>query len=330
MGIFYLKIKTIAKDILVAPKDNCLYNINMTADSEKIHKHKKTLMRINIAKAAGFCFGVKRALKIASEAARSTDKTYMLGNLVHNEMVIGDIKKMGIRKIKRLRPAKNKRNLLIRAHGASKRTYKEAKNCGYKIIDATCPMVREIHDIARQWERKGYTIVIIGDKEHDEVLGISGQLRTKALIIDYPRNIPKAKVSKIKKAAIITQSTQKLENTLEITRRLEKHIPQVKFFNTICQPTRQKQKEIQIMPVKNDIILIIGSKTSANTRRLYEISRSLNKNTYWIQSKEDLRKIWFKNKKSLGITAGASTPQKSINEVLSEIKKISKKESKVS
>jgi len=278
-------------------------------------------MKINIAKSSGFCFGVKRAIEIAFKTAELGQKVEMLGDIVHNENVVREINNARIKKIKRLAQGKNK-ILLIRAHGAPKKTFIKAFNLNYKIIDATCPKVREIHRIVRESERKGYKIIIIGDKIHDEVQGISGQLKNKALIIDNIKNVPLGKINKIKKAAVVVQSTQNLENTLEIVKFLRAKIKELKFFNTICKPTQTKQKEIKTLPLENDVMLIIGSKTSANTKRLYEISKSLNKNSFWIQSKEDIKFSWFKNAQSAGITAGASTPESAIKGVVELIKKI--------
>ncbi|MEW6170562.1 MAG: 4-hydroxy-3-methylbut-2-enyl diphosphate reductase [Candidatus Omnitrophota bacterium] len=278
-------------------------------------------IKINLAKSAGFCFGVKRALAIAFETAKCGQKVYMLGDIVHNEDVVKDIKKTGVKKIKKLSCGTNK-ILLIRAHGACQNILTKAKKLGYKIVDATCPMVKEIHKIARNMEQDGYKIIVIGDKLHDEVHGITGQLNHKAIVIDNLKNIPIYKIKKIKNACIVVQSTQNIEKVLRIVSLLKSYIPKLKFFNTICRPTRIKQEEIKIMPLENDLMIIIGSKNSANTKRLYEISKSLNKKSYWIQSKKDIKDIWFKNTKAIGITAGASTPDSVTWEVISYIKKL--------
>ena len=200
-------------------------------------------MHINLAKSAGFCFGVKRALDIAYETASTGKNILMLGDIVHNEEVVKEIEKLGIKKINRLKPQKDKL-LLIRAHGASKKIFFKARDLGYKIIDATCPMVKEIHRIASMMEKKGYKIIVIGDRKHDEVQGIIGQLKQKAKIIENIDNIHLAKFKNCKKACVIVQSTQNFETVTDIVSTLRKHIPDLKFFNTICKPTRTKQAEI--------------------------------------------------------------------------------------
>ena len=273
------------------------------------------VMKINLAKSAGFCFGVKRALNIAFETAKSEKKVYMLGDIVHNEDVVQEVEKSGIKKIKGLGKGKNK-ILLIRAHGSPINTFNKALRDGYRVIDATCPMVKEIHKIAREMEENYYKIIVIGDKKHDEVQGIIGQLKTKAIVIDHPKHIPFKTLKRIEKCAVVVQSTQNLENVVEIVNVLRKQIKELKFCNTICNPTRTKQEEIKIMPKENDVMIIIGSKSSANTKRLYEISKSLNESSYWVSSKDEIKKEWFKNAKSVGVTAGASTPDSTTQKVI--------------
>ncbi|MFA5355982.1 MAG: 4-hydroxy-3-methylbut-2-enyl diphosphate reductase [Candidatus Omnitrophota bacterium] len=280
-------------------------------------------MRINLAKSAGFCFGVRRAINIAIRTAAEKKNACMLGDIVHNEDVVRDIHRSGIQKIRRLDEGKG-RALILRAHGASLDTVKRAERLGYKIIDATCPMVKEIHRIAANMEKSGRKIIIIGDKRHDEVRGIAGQLEGKAIVIDAIKNIPFRALKKTKKACVVVQSTQNIDKVFKIVRALKRTVPDLKFFNTVCRPTRLKQKEIKSMPLKNEIMLIVGSKTSANTKRLYEISKSINKNSYWIRSKEGLKRSWFPGIKSVGITGGASTPDKTIKEVICRLRTIAK------
>ena len=278
-------------------------------------------MKINLAKSAGFCLGVKRALNIALETAASDAKVYMLGDIVHNEDVVREMQRVGIKRIKSLSAGKGK-TLLVRAHGSCKKIIQKARRLNYKIVDATCPMVKEIHKIAQGMEQKGFAIIVIGDKKHDEVHSIVGQLKNKAIVIDGLKGIPFNKIKKIKKAAIVVQSTQNMENVTKIVWALKPRIKELRFFNTICRPTRIKQQELKKMPLENVVMIIIGSKTSANTRRLYEISKSLNKRSYWVQSKKEIRPEWFKGMHSVGITSGASTPDSTTQAVIAYIKQI--------
>lgn len=280
-------------------------------------------MKISVAKSAGFCFGVKRAIDLTLKASNIEKNVQMLGDIVHNEYVVEQLKQAGIKKISKLSQGKGK-TLIIRAHGAPLLIYKKAKKINYKIIDATCPMVKEIHHIAQNMEKKGYKIIIIGDKKHDEVLGIIGHLKKSVIVIDEIKNIPLGKIKKIKKAGVVIQSTQNIEKAIKIVETIQKYVNNVRFVNTICGPTRQKQSEIKSLPKKNDVMIIIGSKNSANTKRLYEISKSLNKNTYWVKSSQNLRKIWFRGAKRIGITAGASTPGYITEEITKKIKNLTK------
>jgi 4-hydroxy-3-methylbut-2-enyl diphosphate reductase len=275
-------------------------------------------MKVNLAKSAGFCFGVKRAINIALKSGKANKNIFMLGDIVHNEDVVRKVRKYGIKKIKRLGNGTGK-ILLIRAHGTSREVIKKAKKLGYKITDATCPMVKEIHRIAIDMEKKGFRIIVIGDKKHDEVLGIIGQLRNKAILIHDIAELNLKKIKGIKKACVVAQSTQDLDKVINISTVLKKSIKNLKFFNTVCGPTRMKQKEIRIIPRDNDAVLVIGSKNSANTRRLYEIAKSLNPNTYWVNTKKDINSEWFRGISRVGITAGASTPEETIKEAINYI-----------
>ncbi|MFA6217719.1 MAG: 4-hydroxy-3-methylbut-2-enyl diphosphate reductase [Candidatus Omnitrophota bacterium] len=278
-------------------------------------------MKIKLAKSAGFCFGVKRALSIALKTARSKSPVHMLGDIVHNEDVVKEIKALGIKKITKLRNGKGK-TLLVRAHGSCNAILKSAMERGYTIVDATCPMVKEIHRIVKKAENLGRRVIIIGDTLHDEVHGITGQLKQKAIMIDDPRRIPFASISKIKRATVVVQSTQNLNKALEIVEKLKSRIIDLEFCNTICKPTKIKQEEIKQMPLVNDCVVVIGSKKSANTKRLYEISKALNPRTYWVQSQQNLRKDWFNGMRSVGVTAGASTPDATTNKIIGAIERL--------
>jgi len=272
-------------------------------------------MKIHLAQSAGFCFGVKRALEMALATARRQRRVDMFGHIVHNEEVIALVRRAGVHQIKRLGKGKG-RTLLIRAHGVPRALRRQAERRGYRIVDATCPMVKEIHRIAAAAERSGWPVIIIGDKEHDEVRGIVGQLAKPAIVIDRIGAIPHRRLKGLKKAAIITQSTQNTEKVFAIVQELERIIPRLAFHNTICGPTRLKQDEIKSLPLKNDAVIVIGSAASANTRRLYEIAKNLNPRSHWIQSAHDLKKKWFKGVKTVGVTAGASTPDTTTRAVM--------------
>ena len=271
-------------------------------------------MKITIAKNAGFCFGVKRAIDIALESAKQEKPVYMLGDIVHNENVVKTIEDAGIKKTKTI-PKENKSNLLIRAHGSAQKTLDTARKSRLNVIDATCPMVKEIHKIVIDMDKKGYKILVIGDHKHDEVQGIIGQIPRKAIVLENTEDI-KAKITrKLPKAAVVVQSTQNLEKALKMQNILKDRVEDLKFYNTICAPTRMKQEEIKSLAQENDRVIVIGSKTSANTKRLYEIAKSINPRSYWVNSTADIQSEWLRKAKSIGITAGASTPDETIEEI---------------
>jgi 4-hydroxy-3-methylbut-2-enyl diphosphate reductase len=280
------------------------------------------VMIITVAKSAGFCFGVKRAIKIALETVASDGRVEMLGDIVHNEQVVQDIEAAGIRKVQSLENGAGK-TLLIRSHGAPEAVYDEAKRKGYRIVDATCPMVKEIHTIVRERSSQGYHIIIIGDKQHDEVKGIVGQIGHAALIIEDAESIPLDDIRRIRRAAVVVQSTQAKANVRAILDVLERHIPEIVFSNTICRATRERQTEMESLPLENDVVLVIGSKTSANTKRLYELAYAANEHSYLIQGRGDVRSEWFTGVSKVAVTAGASTPDKTIQDVIEALRSLS-------
>lgn len=278
-------------------------------------------MKVTLSRSAGFCIGVKRAIEKAVMTAKKKDRVFILGDIVHNETVCKDLISKGIRKIKRLDDGKGK-TLIIRAHGAPLSVYKKAEEYGYKIVDATCPMVKEIHEIAKKDEKKGRTVIIIGDRDHDEVLGIKGSLASKALVIDPKGRFPVKELRALKKASVVVQSTQNSVAVASLLYRISTIVGDIRFHDTICSPTKNRQKDAKTLPLTNDAVVVIGSRNSANTKRLYEISRKLNKRTCWISSCRDIDPGILKGAKSVAVLAGASTPENVISDVVDFLEKL--------
>lgn len=274
-------------------------------------------MKIQVAQSAGFCFGVRRAIDIALQAARTEQDVYMLGEIVHNESVVDQIQRAGIRVVDRIDdiPAGV---LLFRAHGSTPETYAEAEARGLKIVDATCPMVLEIHRIVRKLEEEGYEVVIIGDQNHDEVRGIAAQV-SRPLVVSGPADVP-GEGWRSNRLGVVVQSTQNLENVQAIISRLVPACRELRFIDTICKPTTDHQNEIRRMPLENDAVVVVGSFTSANTRRLAELSVAANPRTHHVQTASELEAAWFEGIGSVGVTAGASTPDVLIRDVLDRIR----------
>lgn len=273
-------------------------------------------MKITVATSAGFCFGVRDAIEMAFDAAKKREKdVWMLGDIVHNEHVVRDIHDAGVKVVKRLDDVAGG-TLLLRAHGTVPQVYEEARQRGLNIVDATCPLVSEIHEVARCLESEGYHLVIIGDHGHDEVVSIAGQVK-EATVVASPEEA--RKVRRIRRAGVVVQSTQDIQNVKAILPELVSRCQEIKFINTICGPTRRHQNEIRTMPLENDVMVIVGSFTSANTCRLTQISAALNPRTHQVQSAQDLDPAWFEGAETVGVSAGASTPDRLIREVTQRI-----------
>ncbi len=277
-------------------------------------------VEIVISKHAGYCGGVKRTLTIVDELLKNYPhkKIYMLGEIVHNEYVLNRLKEKGIRIIYDFQKAKDGL-LVIQSHGISENLFKEIRNSGIEYVDTTCPMVKNIHNRIKQLEQQGYFPVIIGGKQHEEVKGITGQVK-QAIIIKDPKEVTKKLFHNINKAGIVVQSTFIKEEALKIMNKIKEFVKEVKFENTICKPTTDRQNDAYINVKNFDCVFVFGSKTSANTNNLYHIAKSQNPNTFFVSSPGDIPKIDFMPCNRIYIISGASTPYELIDEIVNEIK----------
>ena len=270
-------------------------------------------MKVFVAKDAGYCFGVRDAVNLAYNTADKYGNVYMLGDIVHNENVVKDLKNAGTKVVQSLKEIPENKPVLFRAHGTETQVWKNAKEKNMNIIDATCPLVREIHDEVSKLEKERRRIIIIGDHGHDEVIGIASQV-ADPIIIENPEEAKSLR--KMKKAGIVSQSTQTIENVQNIINILMTKVFDLRFVNTICFPTKRNQNQIKELADLCDVMLIIGSFTSANSKRLAQLSRVRNSNSHQITCAKDIRSDWFLNAESVGISAGASTPDNLIEEVV--------------
>lgn len=276
-------------------------------------------MKIIVAKDAGYCFGVRDAVNLAYDSAKDHGEVYMLGTIVHNEKVMEDLSKAGAKVIDSLDDVPTDKPILFRAHGTAPDTWDQAKNKNLNVIDATCPLVTEIHDEIKKLEAEGRRTIIIGDHGHDEVEGIAAQVESPIIVA----NIEEAKaLRKMKKAGVVSQSTQMIENVQEIINVLMEKVFDLRFVNTICFPTRRNHEQIKELAAKCDIMIVIGSFTSANSKRLTQLALERNKKSYQVTAAEDLEALWFEKCETVGISAGASTPDEIIEDVVNKIKKI--------
>ena len=276
-------------------------------------------MKILLAKNAGYCFGVRDAVDMAYDTAKEHGDVYMLGHIVHNENVVNDLDKAGAKVVDSLDKVPEGKPVLLRAHGTHVDTWKEAKQKNMNIVDATCPLVRDIHDEIKQLEKDGRKIIIIGDHGHDEVVGIASQVKNPMIVATPEEAI---KLRKTKRAGVVSQSTQTIENVQEIVNILMNKVVDLRFINTICFPTKRNQEQIKELSEKCDVMFVIGSFTSANSKRLTDLSKERNKRSYQVTCALDINEKWLEDCNVVGISAGASTPDNIIEEVLDRIKEI--------
>ncbi|MFQ6615926.1 MAG: 4-hydroxy-3-methylbut-2-enyl diphosphate reductase [Fidelibacterota bacterium] len=277
-------------------------------------------MKIVVAKDAGYCFGVRDAVNLAYDSSREDGKVYMLGHIVHNERVVKDLDRAGARVVDSLDKIPQDARVLFRAHGTAAEIWDKAHEKGMNIIDATCPLVREIHDEVVKLEKEGRPVIIIGDHGHDEVVGIASQVKNPT-IVSTPEEARALK--KMKRAGVVSQSTQTIENVQQIINILMTKVYDLRFVNTICFPTKRNQEQIKELAGQSDVMIIIGSFTSANSKRLTQLAREINGNTHQVNSAGEIDPRWFDEAERVGISAGASTPDYLIEEVKQRIEEIS-------
>ena len=281
------------------------------ADSRRIiHKGDKT---ITIAEHAGFCFGVRQAIAKAEKAAEENAPVCSMGSLIHNERVASDLEKKGIRIIQRLEEAEPGESVIIRSHGEGRTVYEEAEERGIRLIDATCPFVLRIHQLVRQTDRQ---VVIAGSADHPEVRGISGWCRRPAIVVASGEEAGSIEEDDL---FVVAQTTIRQETLDEICSVLREHGKRFEVHNTICSATANRQEAVRRLSSESDLMLVIGGKNSSNTKKLCEIAEKNCKETYFVENIEDLPLKRIKNYNTIGIAAGASTPECTIKEVIASM-----------
>ena len=286
-------------------------------------------MEVKVAKTAGFCFGVQRAVDKVYELIDSCqDRLFTLGPIIHNEEVVNDLEKKGVRVAseEELKTLPEGSTVVIRSHGVGKKVYDQLEECGLSYVDVTCPFVLKIHRIVEKESKAGSHIVIIGDPDHPEVVGICGWcigpytvIRTKQDALDF---VP----PEGKNVCIVSQTTfnyNKFKDLVEILRkkRYDNTVLNIlNILNTICNATEERQREAKSIAGEVDTMLVVGGRHSSNTQKLFEICKKECGNTYYIQTPVDLDSEMFQCSSYVGITAGASTPKKIIEEVQEHVR----------
>ena len=280
-------------------------------------------MEIIRAETAGFCFGVKRAVDTVYEQVENCGgPIYTLGPIIHNEEVVRDMESRGVAVLRsedeldRLDGG----TVIIRSHGIAKRVYDKLEEKGLRIVDATCPFVKKIHNIVEKESASGNFIVIIGNPDHPEVQGIRGWAGKDAAVIQNTEDAEKFIPEKNRKICIVSQTTFNYNKFKDLVEIIKKKSYDVSVLNTICNATRERQTEAQRIAGLVDAMIVIGDKHSSNTQKLFEICRMACNNTYYIQTLDDLDLNQLGSVETVGITAGASTPNNIIEEVQNNVR----------
>ncbi len=282
-------------------------------------------MNIIVGETAGFCFGVKNAVTKTETAIYEHTEISCLGELVHNTQVTQALEKKGVKFIDNINQAKG--TTIIRSHGVTKNIYEEAKKRNLKLLDLTCPKVLHIHNIAENYAKQGYYIFIVGQSNHPEMEGTVSFCGDFYTVIEEEKDIPKAlvnlKETKIKKAIILAQTTYSLEKFNIISQKIKEQLLdyEIEVKNTICDATKQRQLETEKIAKQVDLMIIIGGKHSSNSNKLYEISKKYCQ-TLFVETENEIPGDMENRYSTIGIMAGASTPQESIKKVLEKLSKI--------
>ena len=274
-------------------------------------------MEVTVAKTAGFCFGVKRAVeKVYEQIGKMEKPIYTYGPIIHNEQVVGDLQEKGVEVIDTLEELRTIRDavVVIRSHGVGKDVYDILKENGVEIVDATCPYVKKIHRIVEKQTAEGRRVLIVGSEDHPEVQGIKGWGDERTKVIENMDDFRRLELPEDEKLCIVSQTTFNYKKFQDLVEKISKTRYDITVLNTICNATQERQVEAMRIASQVDVMLVIGGKHSSNTQKLYDICRKECKNTYYIQTLGDFNPECISSVRSVGITAGASTPNNIIEE----------------
>lgn len=269
-----------------------------------------------LAKEVGFCFGVKRAINLTSQALAERKNVFILGDLVHNKRVTDVLADMGLRKAPDMDSGAGG-TMIIRAHGLPRNEVQAAVDKGLEIVDATCPIVFRAQEAAQSLEERGCQVVIIGDRNHAEIKGVLGALQNPALVVDSVEELRELKTQRkvMRKVGVVFQTTHALELCRAIINELVFMCKEVQIINTICRPVQNRQDDALALASSVDLMIVVGSRTSANTVELASLCRSHNPHTIEVEGVEDLRDEDFDWASRVGIASGLSTPDYDVEAV---------------
>jgi len=280
-----------------------------------------TSLDVRISKCAGFCWGVERALDMTLAAAEQAPKPVnTLGPLIHNPSVIRDLKRRGVGVIGDLPDTASGGTVILRSHGVPRGVKERLCDLGIQVIDATCPFVTAAQEKAARLKGDGYLVIILGERDHPEVLGLRSYAGEDSLVVESPADLP-AKLPN-KRVGVVVQTTQSQERLSELVAHLAPSAKELLVHNTICSATEQRQAAAMAMASEVDAVVVVGGRDSGNTRRLAELCRARQPNTHHIESANEIDPAWFGGVQTVGVTAGASTPPEQIEAVARHLKEI--------
>ncbi len=280
-------------------------------------------MEIILAPHAGFCFGVRRAIDLAEEALKDVQagrRVLSMGPLIHNPQEVKRLEAKGLALLEDEAQLNKDSTVIVRSHGIPPEKERELLSKGVRIVDATCPFVKAVHEAVVKLTKEGYFVVLVGEKNHPEVIGTLGYLQEcggKGVVVESKEDL-KSVLGK-DKVGIVAQTTQNEQFFKEVVGEIALWAREVKIINTICNATSERQEDVYKLAPHVDVMIVIGGKNSGNTRRLYEIAKSLNPRSYHIETPEELQREWFEGAQKVGLTAGASTPDWIIGQVVDRI-----------
>lgn len=277
-------------------------------------------VEIVVAPNAGACFGVVRAIKLGQQAAKRSkeEAVQAFGPLVHNPKTIQELKNSGVSIVEDPDEI-HSGTVILRSHGVKQEIEAEFKRRGVQIVDATCPLVKKPQRIAASLGKKGYFLILVGNAEHPEVRGVLSYFGRPDYIVTYDVKDLAKIPSTVSRVGIVAQTTIELSKLNEITEASRKRFEEVALYNTICDATSVRQTEAEILAEKADLMIVVGGKNSSNTTKLVKICQRHQPHTFWIEEKSEILPDWFDNKRKIGITGGASTPQDYVDEVASYV-----------
>lgn len=276
---------------------------------------------IETARFAGACYGVERALHMVQDCIGQERPTYTLGPLIHNPLVVADLSVQGVDAIEDVSSAQVPSTLVIRSHGVVPQVIEEAQSRGLHVVDATCPHVKKAHDAAGLLFREGYQVIVLGEAGHPEVEGILARAGADSLVVSSIEDLSSVAVKR--RVGIVVQTTQTQSFLDEVVAALLPRVRELRVFNTICTATLQRQQAAAELAQRSDAMVVVGGKNSGNTRRLAMVCQQHCPNTHHVESPDELDALWFAGARTIGVTAGASTPANQVDGMVARLRELS-------